>query len=227
MKTPRAACFPGTEVTRLFSLLLIGICLPSHRATADIGADIPVVKLQATTASTIAGLENSDLWIGGAVVVTNGTKTNISTYGRRDIDDERTPSQRSHFEIGSISKSFTGILLAWLVNTDGSVKLDDSLSKFVPELSGHFAGRITLLQLANHTSGLPDSLCIAATSTMKGFCPQPRDAEDPWADTSPEDLLEFLRIVDHTGAGPFAPVYSNPGFMTLGYLISKIAHRSY
>ena len=61
------------------------------------------------------------------------------------------------FEIGSITKGFTGILLAQAV-VNGEVKLDDPISMYLPagSTAPDYEGKpITLLDRAMHTSGLP------------------------------------------------------------------------
>ena len=78
-------------------------------------------------------------------------------YGRLSATDERVPDGDTVFEIGSITKVFTGILLAQAV-VNGEVKLDDPISMYLPEgvTAPEYEGRsITLLDLATHTSGLP------------------------------------------------------------------------
>ncbi|HSR48682.1 MAG TPA: serine hydrolase [Anaerolineales bacterium] len=77
-------------------------------------------------------------------------------YGRLSATDERVPDGDTVFEIGSISKVFTGILLAQAV-VNGEVQLDDPISMYLPEgVAPEYEGRsITLLDLATHTSGLP------------------------------------------------------------------------
>src|SRR5262245_59203686 len=66
-------------------------------------------------------------------------------------------SEQTVFEIGSITKVFTGILLAEAVKR-GEVKLADPISKYLPKQvpTPMFKGKeITLLNLIWHTSGLP------------------------------------------------------------------------
>ena len=78
-------------------------------------------------------------------------------YGRLSATDDRVPDADTVFEIGSITKVFTGILLAQAVS-NGEVKLDDPISMYLPEVvtaPEHEGKSITLLDLATHTSGLP------------------------------------------------------------------------
>ena len=65
------------------------------------------------------------------------------------------PAERVIFEIGSISKVFTGILLADAVQA-GKLGLDDTLAQRLPvKLAYPATGAVTLKQLATHTSCLP------------------------------------------------------------------------
>ena len=65
-----------------------------------------------------------------------------------------TPTAETRFELGSITKTFTGLLLADAVER-GELALDDQLADHLPELRGTAAGDVTLEQLATHRSGLP------------------------------------------------------------------------
>ena len=78
-------------------------------------------------------------------------------YGRLSATDERVPDGDTVFELASVGKVFTRILLAQAV-VNGEVQLDDPISMYLPEgvTAPEYEGRpITLLDLATHTSGLP------------------------------------------------------------------------
>ncbi len=71
--------------------------------------------------------------------------------------DTKKPDERTFFEIGSVTKVFTGIALARLVE-DGNISLEDSIASSLPAgiTCPTRAGKpITFLELATHTSGLP------------------------------------------------------------------------
>ena len=81
-------------------------------------------------------------------------------YGRLSATDDRVPDGDTVYEIGSITKLFTSILLAKAV-LNGEVNLDDPISMYLPEgvTAPEYEGKsITLLDLATHTSGLPQEL---------------------------------------------------------------------
>lgn len=117
------------------------------------------------------------------------------------------------FEIGSISKAFTGAILADLVQSK-EVRLDDPLSQYLPEGSKvpeKGGKKITLEALANHKSGLPrlpDNLA-------------PANPQDPYADYSEKNLLDFLASYQLTREPGEAYEYSNLGAGILGHVLAR------
>jgi CubicO group peptidase (beta-lactamase class C family) len=124
------------------------------------------------------------------------------------------PPERVLFEIGSISKVFTGILLAGAV-AEGKLSLDDTLAKRLPvQFAEPATGAITLRQLATHTSclpRLPDNLTDAATP----------DPPDPYAKYDDKALFEYLGKAKLAKSPPCVSDYSNLGFGTLGVVLEK------
>ena len=79
-------------------------------------------------------------------------------YGNISGSANATVNQNTIFGIGSITKVFTTILFADMVN-DGLIKLDDPLQKYLPSfvtVSKYDAQNMTLENLATHTAGLPE-----------------------------------------------------------------------
>jgi CubicO group peptidase (beta-lactamase class C family) len=127
-------------------------------------------------------------------------------YGRLSATDNRVPDGDTVFEIGSITKVFTGILLAQAVLND-EVQLDDPISMYLPEgvTAPEYEGRsITLLDLATHTSGLPRDGIQIDYST-------------------PDKMYAFLSKYTLTRAPGSANEYSNFGFSLLGDLLVRVA----
>jgi len=123
------------------------------------------------------------------------------------------------FEIGSITKTFTALLLQDRVER-GEMSLDDPVAKYLPNsvtMPTRGGKQITLLQLATHTSGLPrdpDNL-------------KPRNWANGYADYTVEQLYAFLSnhtLVRDPGAGY---EYSNLGAGLLGYVLAHTAGTSY
>src|SRR5881396_1940209 len=95
---------------------------------------------------------------GGGVAVAvrmNGT-TSFFNYGFANNAQNRRVTEDSIFNLGSVGKVFATTLLAQAVK-QGELSLDDPVAKYVTELQrGGDIRRVTLGQLASHSSGLPD-----------------------------------------------------------------------
>jgi beta-lactamase class C len=93
---------------------------------------------------------------GVAVAVQMNGKTSFFNYGMADNAQNRPVTADAIFNLGSVGKVFATTLLAQAVK-QGELSLDDPVAKYVTELQrGGDIRRITLGQLASHTSGLPD-----------------------------------------------------------------------
>lgn len=140
-------------------------------------------------------------------------------YGKMGAGDPRTPGGDTVFEIGSVTKVFTSLLLADMVQR-GEVKLDDPVSKYlpatvkVPERGGK---KITLLDLATQSSGLPQM--------PNNF--KPKDPKNPYADYTPAQLYEFLSGYELTRDPGAQYEYSNLGVGLLGHALTLRAGKDY
>ncbi len=122
------------------------------------------------------------------------------------------PAEQVIFEIGSISKVFTGILLANAV-VDGKLRLDDTLSRHLPvKLDFPATGAVTLQQLATHTSCMP-----RLPENMMNVT-----ASDPYAQYDKAALFEYLAHAKLGGQPPCAASYSNLGFGILGVVLETV-----
>ncbi len=131
--------------------------------------------------------------VPGAVVgIYEGGQATVFSFGQLSEKSPSAPDGDTVFEIGSISKVFTGILLADAIER-GKVKLDDPLSEHLPEgveSPRHDGDEILLWHLSTHTSGLPriptnmdansDNPCKAYdTKTLWEFVGHVRPATKP------------------------------------------------
>src|SRR5437762_3723849 len=93
---------------------------------------------------------------GVAVAVQMNGKTSFFNYGMADNAQNRPVTADAIFNLGSVGKVFATTLLAQAVK-QGELSLDDPVAKYVTELQrGGDVRRITLGQLASHSSGLPN-----------------------------------------------------------------------
>ena len=145
-------------------------------------------------------------------------RTRVVAYNERK-HGEPAFDARTIFEIGSITKAFTGALLADMV-ARGEVKLDDPVAKYLPtdvRMPTRAQKQITLLDLATQSSGLP-----RLPSNMK-----PADRANPYADYSVAQLYEFLGSHELRRDIGAEYEYSNLGVGLLGHVLARRAGKSY
>ena len=151
-------------------------------------------------------------------VIADGQQASFG-YGRLTAKDDRQPSGATVYEIGSISKVFTGILLASAVQSQDA-KLDQQIQDLVPsdiELSIRDNSPIRLWHLATHTAGLP-----RLPDNMS-----PADPTNPYADYSVDQLHAFLRTFKPGRPPEEKSEYSNLGVGLLGHLLARRTGMSY
>jgi beta-lactamase class C len=90
---------------------------------------------------------------GVAVALRMNDRTQFFNYGYADQAEKRPITSDVLFNVGSVRKVFEATLVAEAVRR-GELSLDDPVSKFVTELHGDYIRRVTIGQLATHTSGL-------------------------------------------------------------------------
>jgi beta-lactamase class C len=92
---------------------------------------------------------------GVAVAIQSSGRTLFFNYGQANAARKLPVGTDSIFNLASLSKLFAATLLAQAVE-QGELRLDDPVADYVTELQeGGDIRRVTLLQLATHTSGLP------------------------------------------------------------------------
>jgi len=131
----------------------------------------------------------------------------------------------SVFEIGSITKTFTGTMLAKLVY-EGKVRLEDPIKDYLPlplhqsSLNGE---EVRLVHLANHTSGLPFEPANVREGKGHAF-----DPYSPYKQYSTEDLHEYLsHEMVLTSTPGERRLYSNLGGGLLGYILTCVTKKTY
>lgn len=148
---------------------------------------------------------------GIVVGVVEPTGRRVVSHGSFSRGDSRALGGDTVFEIGSITKVFTSLLLADAA-LRGEVSLTDPVAKFLPgsvTLPMRHGQAITLQHLATHTSGLP---------RLPGNI-APKDPQNPYADYSLDQLYEFLSNVELRRDIGAVAEYSNLGAGLLGHAL--------
>lgn len=160
------------------------------------------------------------LGYGYSAAVREGGKTTTFAAGRRTLEPVRPLSTRDLLEIGSVTKTFTGILLH-LAEVENRLSVDQKLEEFFPALQGAEIGKATLRELGTHVSGLP--------STPEGL--KIRDEANPWRDLKREEILAALATFKRPplaeGESKRPSRYSNWGFVVLGIILEQVYAKPY
>lgn len=153
-------------------------------------------------------------------VIKNGV-LNIYNYGETIKDNKKLPTGNTLFEIGSITKTFTATLLAWYAN-EGKIKLSDPITKYLPDsvAANPQLKKVTLLNLSNHTSGLP--------SLPTNFQAQwPYDKSNPYKYYNKQLLFTYLKTCRLNNEPGTTYAYSNVAVGLLGVILGKISGKPY
>jgi cyclic peptide transporter len=152
---------------------------------------------------------------GLSVVIINGSKESIKTYGYRDISKKALVTENTLFELGSCSKAFTSLAVYQLIAGN---KLDPQadVAKYIPwwHVSWHKKPAIiTVSQLLHHTSGIP-------WNTIS-------DIPEGNGDNALEQTVKTLsgQELSHQPGKQFE--YATINYDVLALIIQRITHRSF
>lgn len=154
-----------------------------------------------------------------ALSVTFVTEDAVSTYHFGEFIDGSKPSDETIYDVGSITKTHVGLLLAHAVS-DGLIGLDTPVSQYLDSINSdaltYQDTGITVRHLATHTSGLPTDLACASaalTPDERLTCLNRHDDED---------LLRVLNEYTLKEIPGRQYQYSNAGIRILGLILEDL-----
>jgi D-alanyl-D-alanine-carboxypeptidase/D-alanyl-D-alanine-endopeptidase len=218
----------GNTLTGTWSQNNNSLPLTLTRQKAEIAAtpvppptfDAAMAPVHASELQSVLGHDLAAALKSGDLAPSTGTGVSIAVvdHGARRFFTYGIAKQDSIYEIGSITKTFTGLILSQMVE-QGKVKFDDPVRELLPPgtVQKPAGAEITLLDLATQHSGLP--------RMPDNFTPA--DESNPYADYHATNMYAFL--AKHGVANPKnAPfLYSNYGFGLLGQALSVRAGEPY
>ena len=157
-------------------------------------------------------LEQNNKFMGSVAVSKNGEIVYTKSIGFADVENKVKVTEKSKFRIGSISKSFTAVLVFKAVE-DKKLDLNQSIDKWFPAITN--AKKITVKNLLGHRSGIHDFT---------------HDKDYLTWNTQPKTEKEMLEIIVK-GGPDFEPdskaTYCNSNYVLLTYILEKTYSKSY
>ena len=143
---------------------------------------------------------------GAIVVVQRGADRSVHAAGVAAVGSDAPPSVDDHMRVASVAKAFGGAAALSLVD-DGVMALDDTIGERLPDLPEAWH-EVTLRQLLDHTSGLPD---YTATDAFTAAL-----TTSPGASPSPAELLAWVEDKPLVFPSGSQYAYSNSDNITVG-----------
>ncbi len=190
--------------------LVISAAMPAGAQTADaqLAQDIDNFVKQIMALNVTPGLS--------VAVVKGSEPLLVKGYGFADVERQRPVTATTGFYIASVTKTFTALAMK-VMEERGQLKLDDPVSKYLPQLqlaAGLSPESITLRDLLTHTHGIGGSGPVVARTAYSG---------EP---TTAAQLIALLREHQPGEAGRNFR-YTNVGFNLAGVIIDEVAHDSW
>lgn len=152
----------------------------------------------------------------GAVLVVDGGKTLFErAVGFANMEWRIPNTTDTRFDIGSVTKQFTAVLILQLA-AEKKVVLHEVIGKYLPQIPEPFASRITLHQLLTHTSGLPSHPSNQSDYMKVGM-------RIPYTF---DERLEQLRDVPLDFEPGTSWAYNGFGYTILGHIAARVTQKS-
>lgn len=168
----------------------------------------------ANTAQQIATEYHQSGWFSGNLLLAQHGKVFYSgSFGQQNIETNTANTLNTQFNLGSIMKDFTKVLVLQQV-TAGQITLQDPLARFDLGFPKDIAKRITVEHLLNHRSGFADIFTA-------------KYREDPLSFDSLDKKLQLLMNEPLLFEPGTESRYSNYGYVVLGAILEKISNQSF
>jgi CubicO group peptidase (beta-lactamase class C family) len=219
-----ALCYAHFMLQRITLLLVLTLSSCAHSTPKKPSKSPPLfseelINVQAISSRLEAVLSKqigANGNVGAVVGVYHGGQIKFLSLGEVKKGTGKKPDENTIFEIGSITKTMTGLLLADAIE-ENKVKDDATLGDLKKSWQNSKVGEITLEELATHRSGLPRLPCNLKI----------KNELDPYADYSETNLLdgvkdsafsEKCKLEKHPTE---KKMYSNWGASLLGYALAS------
>jgi D-alanyl-D-alanine-carboxypeptidase/D-alanyl-D-alanine-endopeptidase len=184
-------------------------------------------SIDSTVHKCVSAIFNDNNIVGLSIGIYKDDLAFCYNYGTIEKDKRILPTSTTIYEIGSITKTFTGILLAQAV-LDNKIKFDDDISIYLKEEYKNLEYNgipIRVINLANHTAGLPEDIYPEIINKLKN--PSMFDIINIYdGDRGLMFLKDLHNVTLETQPGEKRQ-YSNVGMIILGNILENVYGVSY
>ncbi|KFF13771.1 serine hydrolase domain-containing protein [Flavobacterium hydatis] len=199
----------------IFLLVNLGF---SQSKTNDLKTDNPLkTRLDSVVHKKVLSYYEDNRAVGLSMVILQNGKKHYYNYGETQFGSGILPTKKTIYELGSITKTFTGILLAQAV-LDKKINLDDDIRKYLP---GEFPNLeykgtpIRVVDLSNHTGRI--------TRVFKNLWQREAyDSLNPYTSYTKKLLYEGLHEMKLDSLVGKTSSYSNMGVGLLGVILEDV-----
>jgi len=182
---------------------------------------ISIISIQVGLSQTIdtlklnnyfKSLDSNNKFMGSVALMKNGKIIYKNQIGYSDIERQKKQNENTKYRIGSISKTFTSVLVFKAIE-EGKLDLNKTINNYFPDIKN--SNSITIRNLLNHRSGIHNFT---------------DDKEYLEYNTKPKDEIEMLSIIAKFDSD-FEPnsksEYSNSNYVLLSYILEKTYNKTF
>jgi len=199
----------------LFSISLFVFACQSEQQQPESLSQIETdaQRIISQTDALVKQYQELDIFSGVVLIAENGHPFYLKAFGLADRENGKANTVRTRFNIGSMNKSFTNLLIYKLLESN-QLKPNDKLGKFLSGFPEKAAQNITIEHLLTHQSGYGDYF-------------QPGFFDSPPETRTIDGIVERARTIPLLFEPGTEQEYSNTGYILLGAIIEKVTGKSY
>lgn len=156
-------------------------------------------------------IESNDKGMGSLAIFRDGKQIYQKSYGYADVESGKKADANTKYRIGSISKTFTAVIILKLAE-EGKLSLSDTLDKYYPQIEN--SDKITLEHMLRHRSGIFNYLMLDQKSWRKNK-------------HTKQELLDRIVAGDKTFEPDEKMEYSNANYALLAWIAEDVAGQTY
>ena len=211
---PRTALLAAALIAPAGALTACGAADDAARPSAAATPATPAAAARPTLASQLRAVTAAGS-PGVLALVNDGHRVRMHAVGVADTHTRRALRPDDRFRAGSITKSFVAAVALQLVG-EGKLSLSDTVERRLPGLLP-YGEHVTLRQLLNLTSGVPDNQDAVDAEFIKG------NMTRSW---SPRELVGLVADREPDFAPGSSWAYSNTNYMLAGLMIERVTGHS-